>query len=144
MIALLLLFFQGYLGDPVNDLNTEFIQKLNGIRVEGCHCGRPTTVVDFHPLLQKSAAAYAYQIVKDRHFDHVDLRGRSVGQRVDRFGYPWIKIGENLGKNQVDVDQLIQDWLKSPTHCKLMMNPAFNEVGLGRHQNIWVLHMGKR
>lgn len=129
---------------PPLDMNEEFVQKLNGIRLHGCSCGKPTTAVSRHPLLEKSAQNYARKIMREKHFDHIDLQGYGVGHRVDKVGYPWIKVGENLGKNQVDIDQLLTDWIKSRTHCELLMNPEFTEVGLGRQGKIWVLHMGRR
>jgi len=143
---ILLLFLSPWLGqsDSNLDMNTEFVQKLNGFRIQGCPCGSPVPPVDFNPLLEKSAKRYAREIKRNNRFKHTDRKGKTVGSRVDAAGYRWLEVGENLGKGQVNLDQLIQDWLKSPTHCALMMSPKFKEVGLGRYQNIWVLHMGSR
>lgn len=57
-------------------------------------------------------------------------------------GYPWRTIGENLARGQITIDEVIEDWQESPTHCRLLMNPKFKEMGAAHMGQYWVLHMG--
>jgi uncharacterized protein YkwD len=55
-------------------------------------------------------------------FAHVGPDGKDIGERVEKYGYNWKFIGENLGRGQSDIYELITDWKKSFTHCKLWCN----------------------
>jgi uncharacterized protein YkwD len=61
--------------------------------------------------------------------------GSSMKERIDYAGYKnWRKIGENIaaGTNMNLAQKAVDAWIKSPTHCKNLMNPEFTEVGLAR------------
>lgn len=124
-------------------LNDNFLSALNEIRQSGCQCARPAGPLKFHPLLASSALAFATDMVNYDYFDHADRQGRDVAGRIDEIGYRWMSVGENLGINQKTVAEIIQDWLDSPSHCRMMMDPTFTEAGIARYKNVWVLHLGK-
>jgi uncharacterized protein YkwD len=39
---------------------------------------------------------------------------------------------------------VVDNWLKSPGHCKNIMNKAFKEVGVGRVGDYWTQNFGAR
>ena len=39
---------------------------------------------------------------------------------------------------------VIEGWIKSPGHCKNIMNPAYKEIGAARKGNYWTLVLGAR
>jgi uncharacterized protein YkwD len=124
------------------------VNSINEVRNTGCKCGkrfyRPVGNVSWNDTLFTSAEDYAKYMTSGNFFSHVGPDGKNIGQRVEKFGYDWQFIGENLGKGQVDVDELIADWKKSYTHCILLMDPRFTEMGLAEYEGYWVLHLGKR
>jgi uncharacterized protein YkwD len=125
-----------------------FMQQVNEVRTSGCMCeGKvmpPVGKVTWHPKLEISATLHAQQMVRYRFFEHYSKGGMDIGQRVTAVGYPWRTIGENLGRGQISIPEVIRDWKKSPSHCRLLMNPKFREMGAAHAGNYWVLHMGVR
>ena len=121
-----------------------FLKELNQLRARGCYCGSPAPPVVYHPKLNQSATAYAQKMSSQGFFSHTDEHGQNVVDRVEATGYSWKVVGENLGTGQNDVKEALKDWIESESHCKMMMDPKFEEIGLGRYQKIWVLHLGRR
>ena len=121
-----------------------FLKELNQLRESGCYCGDPAPPVVYHPKLDKSAKAYAREMSTNGFFSHTDEKGNNVVKRVEAVRYPWKVVGENLGTGQNDVKEALKDWIESESHCKMLMDPKFDEIGLGRHQKVWVLHLGRR
>lgn len=63
-------------------------------------------------------------------FAHV-VNGVDPGQRMQSAGYSSSKLGENIGGNGQTAQQAVEGWLKSPSHCDALMDPAFKQVGVG-------------
>jgi len=63
--------------------------------------------------------------------------------RFDDFGYRWQFAGENLGEGQESFQEVVRDWLASPSHCRMIMNPDMTEMGLAKRGKYWVQHFGK-
>ncbi len=129
-------------------LDSEFLTKINKLRKRGCYCGgermpgvRP---LKYNAKLKRSASLYARQMSRENFFGHIDPRGRDLKYRINRVGYNWKVIGENLGHNQENVDRIIEDWKKSPSHCRMMMDPQMSETAIARYDNYWVQHLGTR
>jgi uncharacterized protein YkwD len=126
----------------------EALVKINRIRSTGCRCGRryfkPVDTVVWNNLLQQSAMDYAVLMHQKRFFGHRGPDGKDIGKRVDDFNYNWKWIGENLGKGQKSIDELLSDWLKSYLHCTLLMDVRMKEMGLANYNEYWTLHMGAR
>jgi uncharacterized protein YkwD len=100
--------------------------------------------VKWHSKLEISATLHARQMLRYQFFEHFSKGGKDIGERVTAVGYPWRTVGENLGRGQMSIPELIDDWIESPTHCRLLMNPKFREMGAAHAGNYWVLHMGVR
>ena len=54
--------------------------------------------------------------------------------RVTKQGYKWSTVGENIAAGYATADAAVAGWLSSPGHCENIMNPAFNQAGLGLKQ----------
>jgi uncharacterized protein YkwD len=48
---------------------------------------------------------------------------------VDRKGYAWRQVGENIAAGQGSAQQAVSAWLSSPPHCANLMNPNHREMG---------------
>lgn len=88
--------------------------------------------LNWNPLLDVAASNHARAMARDRFFDHVDPQGRTVGQRVRQAGYRWRVVGENLAAGQRSVDEAVQGWLLSDSHCRILLDARFTEFGLAR------------
>ncbi|GLR16887.1 hypothetical protein GCM10007940_15020 [Portibacter lacus] len=124
------------------------LDKVNAVRQEGCSCGGkkmpPVGKVTWSETLYKSANAHAIDMLKNNYFSHYSKKGEDVGKRVDKFDYNWLVVGENIAEGQRNFDQALEDWLKSPSHCKMIMDGKVNEMGIAHAGKYWVQHFGKQ
>jgi ABC-type nitrate/sulfonate/bicarbonate transport system substrate-binding protein len=58
--------------------------------------------------------------------------GSPQDMAVEREGYRWSGIGENLADRHLAPEPIVQGWLTDPMQCSNIMHPAFTEVGLAR------------
>lgn len=124
------------------------IDKVNTVRQKGCKCGGkkmpPVGQVRWNEKLEKSAFAHAKDMDAHNYFSHYSRKGEDVGKRVDKFNYDWLVIGENIAEGQRNFDEVMADWLKSPSHCKMIMDGKVNEMGIAKSGKFWVQHFGKQ
>lgn len=130
-----------------------FIARINTIRAKGCKCGDvympPVKPVSWNNLLQSSALLHATDMSQNNYFDHTSLDGRTIRQRDAAFGYTIgnyqsFAIGENIAMGQESIDEVMNDWIKSPRHCENLMNAKFNEMGVAFVNGYWVQEFGGR
>jgi len=147
LFSLLLISFAGHsTSDAV--FAQQFTSYVNIVRSTGCTCaGRSMPVagpLTWHSKLEISATLHANQMMRYRFFEHYSRGGMDIGERAHAVGYPWQIIGENLARGQASIPDVIRAWIKSPEHCKVLMNPKFKEMGAARVGEYWVLHLGTR
>jgi uncharacterized protein YkwD len=145
---LILIFFLPVFSPTAVEFKQEILKEVNALRKKGCYCGDnympPVKAVSWNRLLERSAFLHAKDMHEKKYFSHIDRNGKDIGDRVHAVGYKWIFIGENIAEGQANIDELMEDWLKSETHCKLMMNSNFEEMGVSNYQYTWVQHFGKQ
>ena len=126
----------------------KMLDAVNIIREHGCYCGRkymsPVSKVSWNGLLYESAFAQADDMHKHAFLKHYSTSGLDIGQRLEKVGYNWKVAGENLGRGQDTFEEVLKDWLKSPSHCRMLMNPKVDEMAIARVENYWVQHFGKQ
>jgi len=124
------------------------LKKVNNIRENGCFCDEtymPSTgPLVWNETLYKSALGHAKEMSRYNYFAHYSVDGKDIGDRLDRYGYNWQIAGENLGEGQKSFDEVLRDWQRSKSHCKMLMNPKIREMGVARHGRFWVQHFGKQ
>lgn len=123
------------------------VDAVNKVRTKGCHCGKrymePVQKVDWNPKLYQSAFLHAKEMTDYDFFAHFSKDGLDIGARLEKVGYNWMVAGENLGEGQKTFDEVLQDWIKSYSHCTMLMNPKVNEMGVAKVDKYWVQHFGK-
>ncbi len=130
-----------------SDLNKkEILYKVNEYRVSGCKCGRtsmePVPPLVWNDVLSHSAMSHAEDMRQNHYFSHTSKKGENVGERVSKFNYNWAVVGENIAAGQSSFDEALKDWMKSTSHCKMIMDPTVKEIGVARSGNYWVQHFG--
>ena len=99
--------------------------------------------------LMQIADFYACRLVEGGFFAHEDpFGGSTVGSRAADFGYAFNKLGENLAAGQESVGEALSAWLASPSHRKILLDPAFTEIGVavkagGPNGVYWVQEFGR-
>jgi uncharacterized protein YkwD len=99
--------------------------------------------------LHLAALNHAQDMARNKYFSHVSKNGDRIKQRIaaagyDHTGYQTYSIGENIAYNQRTIREVMEGWLKSPSHCKNLMSPAFKEVGIAMQNYYWVQDFGGR
>ncbi len=123
------------------------IESVNAIRTKGCYCGRrympPVEPVQWNDKLYFTAYTQAEEMHTHNYFAHFSKDGLNIGERLEKGGYNWMVAGENLGEGQLSFEEVMEDWLRSYSHCKMLMHPRVTEMGVAKVNRYWVQHFGK-
>lgn len=126
---------------------TELLTLVNQLRKKGCRCGRKrmkaVPPLTWNDQLEKAAKAHARDMAKNDFFDHKGSNGSSISDRVEKTGYSWNAVGENIFWGEADVQRVFQGWKKSKSHCKTMMDPNYKEMGAAFVGLYWVQDFGR-
>ena len=128
------------------------VDQLNAMRRHPAQCAASNAAMQRLSLESRLAASAQEQArdlaVQDR-LSHVDSRNRGLGVRLRSVGYAAAGAGENLAAGQSDIEDALQAWLASPSHCANLMQPEYRDVGLAcvqrrgsRYERFWVAHFG--
>ena len=123
------------------------LDQVNELRKKGCYCGnkymKPVGALKWSEVLFDSAYDHARDMSIYNYFSHISRKGLDIGDRVDKFGYKWVVVGENIGEGQLSFGEVLMDWKKSPEHCKMLMNPDVVDMAVAKFNDKWVQHFGK-
>ena len=97
----------------------------------------PKNPVKWNNTLAKAAYGHAVDMDKNNFIDHLGSSGSRIGQRVDRAGYNWRSVAENVAWNSRTVRGAVLGWKDSPGHCLSMMG-NYKEMGAARVGAFWV------
>ena len=110
------------------------LRRINAERAKrqscGLHVALEATPLVWNEQLLSAAARHSTDMARRDYFEHASPEGQRVGQRVSREGYPWRAVGENIASGDRTVDAVMNGWMRSPSHCSNLMQPAFTEVGV--------------
>jgi uncharacterized protein YkwD len=82
-------------------------------------------------VLDRAARAQSAGMALSRYFDHQSsLDSSHPSDRVSATDYPWHVVGENIAAGQPNPAVVVDAWLRSPGHCKNIMNPDYTQIGL--------------
>jgi uncharacterized protein YkwD len=120
--------------EPV--LTARLLELVNRARAEARDCG-PKRYEAAAPLrrqrqLDAAARAHANDLAAKGEFDLRGSDGSTTETRVEREGYRWSGIGENLADRHFTPEPIVEGWLQDPMQCSNIMHPAFTEAGLAR------------
>lgn len=110
------------------------LDLVNQARSKDRRCGR-TAFRAVPPLtaseaLDKAALAHAGDMAKHDLLEHEGSDGSTPAKRVERQGYRWATVAENIAVGATTAEQVVQGWLDSPGHCANIMGAQFTQMGL--------------
>ncbi len=85
--------------------------------------------------LISAARKHSADMVRQRFFSHTGSDGSEPGGRVNRAGFDWAHVGENIFAGVADPEFAVQSWMESPGHREVMLTGAFTHVGIGYLEN---------
>jgi uncharacterized protein YkwD len=100
--------------------------------------------------LDRAAQRHAEDMLARGYFAHESPEGDTVRQRSKEARYNWRTIGENIAEGQFTVDEVMTTWLNSPGHRRNILDPRFEELGVGlalgrangRYRVLWAQAFG--
>ncbi len=82
-------------------------------------------------VLDKAAQLKAEHMAKNEYFAHYSPTGVSPWYWFDQVGYVYAHAGENLAIHFTDSTEVVNAWMKSPTHRQNIVGPQYTEIGVG-------------
>jgi len=82
------------------------------------------------PELSNAATQKAADMFGNNYWAHVSPTGTTPWQFITSAGYNYLYAGENLAKDFSTSDEVVQAWMKSPTHRANILKPEYNNIGL--------------
>lgn len=122
----------------------EMLRLVNEVRLAGTTCGDeakvPVEQLVWDEALARAALMHANDMMRGNFFSHTGSNNSSVSQRVEKVGFSWRAVGENLAMGYESEAEAIKGWLSSPGHCANIMNPIFTRIGaaVSRDGKYWV------
>lgn len=108
--------------------------EINKARSMKCKCGNETQkaapALVWDDKLTEAAQKHANDMSSKNFFSHKGSDKSSVDERIEREGFEWQLVGENIADGYMSEAHVIEGWMDSPGHCKNMMNPGFSHVGV--------------
>lgn len=87
--------------------------------------------------LSSAAFKHAQDLAKHDIVGHQGSNGSNIPQRIEREGYSWSALGENIyWQRPFDSEaSAVQWWMNSEGHRRNILDPKFEEIGLGKAFN---------
>ncbi len=125
------------------------LDEVNALRAAGCTCPggyryAPARALRWDKQLEQAAQTHAEDMKKRRYFSHTSADGASFSDRIDRAGYDWKAVGENIAKGYPTAKSVVAGWRNSKDHCPNLMNSKFQDMGVGKAGPYWVQDLGRR
>ena len=119
-------------------------RTMDMVNAERASHGIPPLTAD--TVLTRAARIHAEDLARHQTVSHVGSDGSDPSQRLDRVGYPWIWVGENIAAGQESPDEVVLGWLRSHAHLANILSPEAVSAGLamarsseGEFGTYWVM-----
>ena len=126
--------------DPAwKQLEEDVLVIVNEKRAMGADCGSqgmfgPAGPLTMQPALRCAARKHSADMDARDFFDHTNPDGQSPWDRMAMAGYgAYSNAGENIAAGSPDAAGTMQQWMDSDGHCSNIMNPDFQQIGVGYH-----------
>jgi len=134
-------------------VRTRVVDLVNAARGSARKCGRERYAaappLSVSRKLTDAAEDHAHDMLKKKYFEHRGSDGSQPKDRVLRAGYQPRLSGENIALGPESAEEVVAGWLASPGHCSNIMDPRFQDIGVGlasgkkRGQVYWVQNFGE-
>jgi len=94
-------------------------------------------VLQRNSLLDQAAQMKAQDMAANGYYAHVSPDGVTPMHWVEKAGYKYLIIGENLVVNRTDAEQVVDAFMGSPGHKANILRTDFTEIGIGVANGIY-------
>lgn len=130
------------------------LRLTNAARGHKRKCGgksmKKARALSWSPALASSANAHSADMAGNGFFSHYSRSGASPFARMRAAGYSHRPVGENIAAGFTRPAAVVKAWLRSPSHCRAIMDRKSREAGVGRVESsgkyrvYWTLDLGAR
>lgn len=114
---------------------------INEARKKGCYCGDtyapPVNAIVWSNSLELAAKNHSEDMNVNAFMSHSSSNGAKTGDRIKEVGYKFSSFGENLAVGITTEELVVDAWLKSESHCKIIMGNRFKEMGVATSGSFW-------
>ncbi|MET0423555.1 MAG: CAP domain-containing protein [Actinoplanes sp.] len=111
---------------PTAPIQQRILELINQNRRRGgCHA------VKLDRRLIEAANEHASDMARRRYFAHESPNGARAGARVSEAGYKWKRYGENIARGADSAYEVVNGWMRSPSHRKNIMDCRLQQMGIG-------------
>jgi len=80
--------------------------------------------------LTEAALAKGQNMMSDQYWAHISPSGIEPWHFIDQAGYEYTVAGENLARDFVEANSMMEAWMQSPTHRANILNTRYKEIGI--------------
>jgi uncharacterized protein YkwD len=123
---------------------TRLLELVNDARATGRSCGGlgwrdAVAPLTLEPLLTRAARSHSEDMRATGVLSHLGSDGSTPAERVERQGYRWRSVGENVARGYATPEAVMGGWLGSDGHCANVMRADVSELGAGEDGRFWTL-----
>lgn len=115
-------------------VSEEVLQRVNDARAKPRKCGSRSfervPPLTLSAVLSQAALKHAQDMATKNFFEHEGSDGSTPSERVERVGYKWRAVAENIAAGANSAEQVVNGWLSSPGHCANIMGAAYTQMGI--------------
>lgn len=124
------------------------LELINGYRISGAECGGeyhpPAQPLTWNDTLATAAQIHSDDMYENDFLAHTGSDDSVLADRIDRVGYDWRTIGENIALVHREAEhRVVEGWMTSPQHCVNIMRGDFEEMGVARTEKFWTQVLAK-
>lgn len=117
-------------------LEEAMVEAVNARREAGAVCRGATMPavppVEMDERLRCAARSHSLDMAAEDYFAHDSRAGNDVATRVDRTGYAWSVLSENLSGGYEVPEESVQSLMESTSgHCENIMDATVVDAGIG-------------
>jgi uncharacterized protein YkwD len=135
--TLMLMTYSG----ATNINKSKLLLLVNQARITSQTCGdifyEATDILQWNEQLEQAAQNHSDDMNKQNFFSHISSNGSTLKERLNEVGYSLRYAGENIARKYPTEESVMKRWLKSPEHCKNIMNPNYTQMGVAKSGAYW-------
>src|SRR3989344_4401430 len=120
------------LPDILAEQQSKIIALTNELRLEK---GLPGLAVS--DTLNFSSDIKAVDMAEKGYFSHVSPEGRKLAYYLRQVGYKYTVAGENLALGFSSAEDVVNAWIKSPTHYANLIDEDYKEMGVSLESGLY-------
>lgn len=94
--------------------------------------------LSYNSMLAEAALYKAEDMFKNQYFEHNSPAGKTPKDFVEKTGYEYLTIGENLALGIFDNEaDLVDAWMNSPGHRANILGSQFSEIGISAKKGLY-------